>query len=53
MSEDGSWSRRPYPPIAASAVPGGGSARSQIATRAASTSSVRRAATERPWWPIV
>ena len=47
-SDIGSWMRRPYPPSATSAAPGGPPARSQSASRHASISPARRRATHRP-----
>src|SRR5207302_9908935 len=51
MSEWGASSPRPYPPSATSAVRGGGPAASYSSIRQASTSSARRLADHRPWWP--
>src|SRR5688572_17823214 len=51
MSERGKSSPRPYPPTAATAVPGGAPARSKRSSRVASTSSARRRAAHTPWWP--
>ena len=51
MSENGSCRSRPYPPSAASAVPGGGSAPSKSVSTQASRSAVRLRADHSPWEP--
>ncbi len=53
MSDAGSWTIRPYPPIARIATPAGDPARSNSSTRHASTRPARRPATPSPWCPIV